>query len=146
MAVGTSAFRGLTHHRPTRVPRIMPVSLAFAEPSTFIVNASGRVTHDETIEALDQILRHPRLTGHCGVLTDAREVSGAPTTQELRSIARALRPLHASGVPALAIVTSSTFVYGIARMFTVLAEASGLHISVFRGLDEAQHWLSDETR
>lgn len=127
------------------VPRTMPLSLAFTEPSTFVVTASGKVTYEETTRILEDILADPRLDKDITVLVDARDVTGVPTTQELRALARELRPLHAAGVPAMAITTSSTFVYGIARMFSVLAEHSGLHVQVFRDLDEARRWLTTET-
>lgn len=119
-------------------PRTMPLSLAFAEPSTFVVNASGEVTYEEVMELFEKILAHPRLGEGSDMLVDAEKVTGVPTTKELRVIARALRPLHVAGVSAMAIVTSSTFVYGIARMFSVLAESSGMRVSAFREMNEAQ--------
>lgn len=129
----------------TPVPRTMPLSLVFAEPSTFVVTASGKVTYEETTRVLDEILADPRLDKNIGILVDARAVTGVPTTQELGALAQELCPLHAAGVPAMAIATSSTFVYGIARMFSVLAEHSGLHVQVFRDLAEARRWLTTET-
>jgi len=123
----------------------MPISLAFTEPCTFVLRSSGSVTLAETMWVLEQIRSHPRLRGHVGILSDARQVNGLPTTKELRVFACALRSLHAGGVEAMAIVTSSTFVYGVARMFSVFAEPSGVNVSAFRDLDEAQRWLLTET-
>jgi hypothetical protein len=129
----------------TPVARTTSLSLAFAEPSTFVVYASGRVTYDEAISVLGELLADPRLGENVGVVVDAREVTGAPATHELRALAWELRALRSAGVPALAIVTSSTFVYGVARMFSVFAERSAVDVQVFREMDEAERWLVAQT-
>jgi hypothetical protein len=142
MALGTSVVGRMTISLSFfPVARTQSLSLAFAEPSTFVVNASGRVTYEETTDVLAQLLADPRLGPNIGILVDAREVTGAPATHELRLVARELRALHAAGVAGLAIVTSSTFVYGVARMFSVFAERSGIDVQVFRTMDEAERWL-----
>ena len=122
----------------------MPLSFAFAEPATFVVHASGKVTYEEIMQARGQILAHPRLGDGSVVLVDAEKVTGVPTTMELRAIARTLRPLRTAGVGALAFATSSSFVYGVTRMFSAFAEDSGMKISAFREMDEAQRWLGAE--
>jgi hypothetical protein len=119
----------------------MPVSLTFTEPSTFSVEASERVTCDEALAAIDELAAHPRLDQCASIIVDARTVSGVPSTPELRAIAWSLRRVHATGASALAIVTDTTFVYGVARMFSVLAEPSGIDVSVFRCMEDARRSL-----
>lgn len=123
----------------------MPVALKFTKPSTFVVRASGSVTFDEVQGVLDQMLAHPRLSDGVRVLTDARKVTGTPSRSELRDIAGNLKPLLARGVSAIAIVTSSVFVYGVARMFSVFAEQVNANVTVFRDMDDARRWLAEQT-
>ena len=76
------------------------------------------------------------------VIVDARNVREVPTTAELRIVARDLAPLRTHGVSRIAVCASSTFIYGIARMFGVFADAIGLQVGAFRRMEEAQDWLS----
>jgi hypothetical protein len=120
----------------------MPVALGFSEPSTFVVHAAGHVTYNEVEAILDQILEHPRLCCGVRVLIDGRLVGGAPSTDELRTIARHLKPLLDRGLGPVAIVASSPFIYGIARMFSVFAEAMRANVAPFRCMNEARGWLA----
>lgn len=123
----------------------MPVSLTFAESTGFTVHAAGKVTYDEVQAAIDELLAHPKLAPGANVLTDARDVTGTPSTAELRLIARQMRQLTDRGVQAFAIATDSTYVYGIARMFSVFAEFAGVSVAAFQDMREAQTWLASQT-
>lgn len=119
----------------------MAVAVEFAAPSEFVVHASGRVTFDEVMRAEADLLAHPALDARARLLVDGREVEAAPTAAELRSIAREMKAVHARGVKHFAIVAGSDFVYGVARMFAVFAQAVSLHVAVFRDIESARRWL-----
>ena len=123
----------------------MPLKLEYIEPFTITVQASGAVTYDEVEEVINVLMTDPHVC--CGVrmFVDGRMVERAPSTAELRAIARDLKPLVDRGLGPIVILTSSPFVYGICRMFSVFAEAMGATVHVFRSGDEAQHWLSEHT-
>lgn len=123
----------------------MPITSAFSEPSTFVARAAGKVTYGEVMAFLDHLRAHPRLADARSVLVDARDVSGAPDTDELREIARALQPLLSYGLARYAVVTGSDFVYGVARMFSVFAELMDINVGAFRDMDEAKAWLVQST-
>lgn len=106
-----------------------------------MVRATGHVTHDECQRALDDILAHPAQEGTRTILVDARGVTGAPRSSELQSLARDMKVFVRRGYGPMAIVTDRTFVYGVARMFAVFAEAFGLHVRAFQSVDEASAWL-----
>ena len=119
----------------------MPVVVGFAPPDQFVVRATGHVTHDECQRALDDILAHPAQEGTRTILIDGRGVVAAPSSSELRSLARDMKVFVRRGYGPIAIVTDRTFVYGVARMFAVFAEAFGLHVRAFKSVDEASAWL-----
>ena len=118
----------------------MPVAVEFEEPSTFRVRTSGAVTFDEVEQVLEEIERHPRL-GDSRILVDAREVRDVPTTPELRSIAIEMGRLVDRGLGPVAIVTETTFVYGVVRMFATFAEAASVRVQPFKCMVEATRWL-----
>lgn len=126
----------------------MPVAVGFAPPDVFVVHATGDVTYVECQRALDDILAHPAGSSADGrkILIDGRGVLSAPSTEELRAFARDLKILIGRGYGPMAIVTDRTFVYGVARMFAVFAEAFGFHVRAFRSVDDASDWLKDAVK
>ena len=123
----------------------MAVVVAFAKPSTILVHAGGEVTYEECQRAFDQMLGNPLLAPGTRMLVDARTVDAAPTTSELRAIARDMKPVVDRGLSYMAIVTDRPFVYGVVRMFAVFAEVFAVQVNAFRTMDEGQRWL-DERR
>ena len=119
----------------------MPVAVGFAKPDVFVVRATGDVTYDECQRAIDEILYHPASDTGRKILVDGRGTTTAPKTTELQAIARDMRLLIARGYGPMAIVTDRSFVYGVARMFAVFAEAFGLQVRAFHSVDEASGWL-----
>jgi hypothetical protein len=123
----------------------MPIDTSFVEPRTFILRATGHVSFAEVQRAFDEILAHSRLSKGVHVLTDARGVTGAPSGDELRDMAMALRPLLERGLGGYAIVTDSSFMYGVARMFAIFAEWMSANVGVFRDMAAAEMWLASQT-
>ena len=120
----------------------MPLALEFDDPATFRVCASGQVTFDEVQEFRARILADPRLCCGTRMLVDGRDVRGAPSALELRTIAADMRPMLEKGLGPIAIVTSSQMVYGVARMFATFAELVNANISPFRDMGDAERWLA----
>ena len=120
----------------------MPVAFTFSAPCEVRVIAEGDVTFAEVAVLLDELIDDPRIEPGTGMLVDSRRVQGAPSTPELRLIARDLGPLRDRGVNRIAVCADSMFVYGIARMFAVFAEMLGIHVAAFRDMDAAKRWLS----
>ncbi len=121
----------------------MPVDFQFGKPEEGLVTvtATGNVTFADIAVLLDELLDDVRITTGTSVLVNAMTVTAVPSTAELRIIARDLKPLRDRGVERIALFTDSTFVYGVARMFGVFAEAVNLKVGAFRQQDDAQRWL-----
>ena len=124
----------------------MPLALTFVEPDLFVVTATGDVAYPEAASTIREIGESDRLQSPSRILVDARAVTGAPTTNELRVLARSLRPIYERGAQGVAIVTTGTFIYGVARMFSMFAEAFDLKVSVFRDFGEATNWLDEQVQ
>jgi len=120
----------------------MPLTLTFQEPDTFLVLASGAVTFEEAQETQAQILADPRISNGSCMLVDCRELKAAPSSSELRQLAGNLVPMLDRGMGAIAIVTSSPMVYGVARMFATFAELVNAHVMPFKCMDDAKDWLN----
>lgn len=121
----------------------MPVAVGFAPPDVFLVRATGNVTYQECQRAIDDVLAHTAGSRSEArrILADARGVTAAPSTPELHKLARDMKLFIARGYGPIAIVTDRAFVYGVARMFAVFAEAFGMHVHAFQSVDEASDWL-----
>lgn len=120
----------------------MPVALSFRAPQTFLIEASGTVTYDEVTHVVETLLSDPRLADGADAITDARKVTGVLSASELRLVAGRAKELRRAGLRANAIVTPDGFVYGVARMFSALAELVGARAGVFKTLDEAEAWIA----
>lgn len=119
----------------------MALSWHFAEPDTFVLVARGRLTLDEVRRVHAEVLADPRMVPGVRILADNREMQGAFSAGELRTIARDMVPFSERGIETIAIVCTSTLHYGVARMFSAFAEPFNLHVGVFRDYGEAEQWL-----
>ena len=123
----------------------MPLAIAFDKPCVLTVRASGHVTFAEVQSLMDELVRDERMSPGIHVFADCRDIQKTLSTKELQAVSRNMRPLLDRGMGPIAIVTSSTFIYGVARMFSFFAEAMGASVHAFRSADEASNWLSAQT-
>jgi hypothetical protein len=123
----------------------MPVAIGFSPPDTFLVHASGDVTYPEVQRSVDDMLAHPGISDVRKLLVDARTVTAAPSSSELRAILGDMKPLRDRNIRTMAIVTDKSFVYGVARMFGVFAETFGMRVRAFRTFEEGEAWLHHGT-
>ena len=122
----------------------MPLAWAATEPRTIMVTCSGDVTFDEVRALQADLAARAPLRDSARMLVDANAVCGAPSSSELRLIALEMKPLLNAGLGPVAIVCGSTFVYGVARMFAILAVAVDANVGAFRDMAEARDWLSEQ--
>ena len=119
----------------------MPIRVSFEEPSRFVLQGTGRITGAESIDAFEQVLHHPRFRSGVTLLAITSDITGVPPTDELREIAASALALKNGGLSALAIVTQPGFTYGVARMFSALADLAGVRVDVFLDVREAREHL-----
>ena len=119
----------------------MPVAIVRSDAHTLLARAWGDVTFSEVQRFVGELSRVTQTTGTVAILADCRGIQSTLSTAELRTVARDLRPYLRAGLPGIALVTDSSFMYGVGRMFAAFAELSDARVSVFRDFDEAQKWL-----
>ena len=96
----------------------MPVEVRFEAPSLFLLQASGPVTADEVLRALD-----------------------TPTTGEVAVLTRRFGMVFARGVRKVALLADAEAVHAVSRMFASFASTVGTEARVFRDELPARQWL-----
>jgi hypothetical protein len=102
----------------------------------------GDVNAKEVSEHFRKLGRDPYKPDRLNVLLDLTEMTSLPETQELRGVNSDLRQIRGTlqfGV--CAIVTDNDALFGMMRMFQVLAEEYFVVTRVFEKIGEAQAWL-----
>jgi hypothetical protein len=105
-----------------------------------LTHADGVVTfHDINahldIEQRDRNLARPELIDARGATTDL-------TAEEIRRLVqRATNMLRVVELGPTAIVTDDDVAFGMARMYSLLAEGAGVVAEVFRDMESATRWL-----
>jgi hypothetical protein len=105
--------------------------------------ARGNITYDEirahlSDQARLQGLAYPELVDATGATTDL-------TSKEVRELVTRTRDLLRHGpLGPTAIVATHDVLYGMARMYEILAGDDGVAVGVFRSVADAERWLSAE--
>lgn len=118
----------------------MPVTINSSE-GVVRVTVSGHVTYAEVATLMAAPGNQGGGADPWPVLVDARAVDHAPSATDLRRIVTELRHL-AHDMGPIGIITDSVYVYGVARMFSVFAQAVPARVEVFRCPEQAVGWLA----
>ena len=102
---------------------------------------SGDLTFHDLRATLGVMVRDPAFRPRFDRLWDLREAHTKLSGDEVRSIATAVRV--GVGGHRIAIVAPSDVAYGLARMYSVLVEESGLIVQPFREMECATTWLQE---
>lgn len=130
----------LTGSPSTPKTETMPLELSKRDDA-LLVTASRTVTYAEVCAVMSQMAGREGRAG-LSVVVDARQVTDVPSTPELRRIVTEMQPLFAEGSGSIAIVASTPFVYGVARMFAVFAQAVSVTVVTFRCMEAMESWLA----
>jgi hypothetical protein len=110
-----------------------------------LASGEGRLTYEEVTE-YSAAVRPLRMVGY-DVLFDAAAVVATLTPEQIRTLAvRAqLEPTPPAPWGVTAIVAKEPAVFGLSRMYAILAESAGQQVGVFYDLAEAEEWLGAQT-
>ncbi len=117
------------------------------DPSTGIVylKTTGESTFAEWREAVLSALHDPDYRKGFNFLSDRSDQANVPDTGFAKSAAALLRELaDLIGDCRWASVASRDALYGMARMFSVLAEGTCVEVAAFRDIGDARRWLAGE--
>ena len=105
-----------------------------------MTHADGIVTFHDINAHLDLEQRNRDLNR--SELIDARGATTDITSDQVRRLVRrAADMLRLGNLGPTAIVTTDDVVYGMARMYSILAEGVGAAAEVFRDMESATSWL-----
>jgi hypothetical protein len=103
----------------------------------------GEVTLEEVMDHFRQLEAEPLLPERLDVLLDLDQSTTVPESDQLLEITRAVERLKARVQwGACAIVASRDALFGMSRVFEVLAEGLFARTRVFRERKDAERWLT----
>jgi len=106
-----------------------------------LTHADGVVTFQDINAHLDLEQRDHNLDRP--ELIDARGATTRLTTEQIRRLVqRAANMLRVADLGPTAIVTNDDVIFGMARMYALLADSVGVAAEVFREVDSASRWLT----
>lgn len=122
----------------------MPVSYVIDPQEKLIrTRCIGNVLVGEVINHFRTLEQDPNCPDCLDVFLDLSKTTSLPFTAEITAVAQEInRVRNKVRFGACAVVASSDALFGMMRMFAVLAGAYFSEIRVFRGTGEAETWLS----
>ncbi len=124
----------------------LPASITYAiDPNKGLIHTRcvGQVTVDLVLNHFRELERDPVCPNRLDVLLDVHEMTSVPESDELRTVGREIARIRQRvGFGACAIVARGDAVFGMMRVFAVLAEQYFRAICVFRAGTEAEQWLT----
>lgn len=105
--------------------------------------ATGTIRADDLHGLIRSLLADPALVPGLRALYDASNAEPDITVLQLAEVAGEVRQLLNRGLGRIAVVAYSQATYRVAKTFTVLAQAIGIDVDVFRELPEAEAWLAE---
>ncbi|HZS44065.1 MAG TPA: STAS/SEC14 domain-containing protein [Blastocatellia bacterium] len=105
---------------------------------------TGHYTLEDYKNGLNEALSDPSFHKGTKLLIDARNSAANFTYAEAEARVRILGSIVGQLDRQIALVVHGTFHYGLARMFSTIAECRGLRIAIFDDVEPARKWLLGE--
>jgi hypothetical protein len=113
------------------------------EHGRIITTCTGHTTLREVMSHFDELQRDPERPARLDVLLDLSGQLSLPDTPQIRAAADRVGHVTDLVFGACAVVATRESLYGMARMFEVLARGHFAAIQTFRDRREAERWLDD---
>ena len=123
----------------------MPITYSIsAEQRRINAIATGTIRADDLHGLIRSLLADAGFVPGLRALYDASNAEPDITVLQLAEVAGQVRQMLNRGLGRIAIVAHSPATYRVAKTFTVLAQAIGIDVDVFRELPEAEAWLAED--
>lgn len=121
----------------------MPISYQIDRTAALIrTRCYGHVTLHEVLGHFRDLRQESALPKRLDVFLDLHEVTSRPTAEEIRIASKEPSALQGTVTfGCCAIVVDRDALFGMARMWGILAEGSFVSVNVFRSTTEAEAWL-----
>ena len=122
----------------------MPLSYRIDRAARLIhVKGSGRMTVSEMETVAAAIVHDPLFEKGLDVMSDMRELTTAPSTDDARHASLVIEQLSAAGLGRIATVAVAASTYGMVQLIGNLATRFGAEAEVFNTPEEALAWLAE---
>jgi len=120
----------------------MPITYEI-DPARRLIRTTcfGNVRLPDVMAHFDALQKDPDRPDRLDVLLDLRDMTTPPEAPQLQAVADRVSLVEGLVFGACAIVTNKESMFGMARMFEVLARAHFAAIRTFRNVAEAEEWL-----
>jgi len=124
----------------------MPVAYTIDQKERLIrTRCIGNVKVDEVINHFRTLEQDPNCPNRLDVFLDLSETTSLPVTAEITAVAQEINRVRTKvHFGACAVVAIGDALFGMMRMFAVLAGAYFSEIRVFRSADDAEAWLATQ--
>jgi len=124
----------------------MPVTYKIDHSRGLIrTKCSGAVTFEEVLDHFQVLQGDPECPACLSVLLDFSELQTTPDSAQLRTVNHAIASIRSRvQFDVCAIVATTDVMFGIGRMFEILAEKQFRVIHVFRSVTDAEAWLTSQ--
>jgi hypothetical protein len=134
--------------------KVLSVPGVWVMPVTYKIDAARELIHttcsrplafSEVMDHFRALQEDPACTGHLDVLLDVSEADTLPVSSQLGPVSAELDAVRAKVQFGLcAIVATRDAMFGMMRMFEVIAGPYFRATCVFRGKHEAEAWLESQ--
>jgi hypothetical protein len=107
-----------------------------------IVTGIGTVSISDIRSVMEQ--QRADGTWHYDLLYDFCGATTTLTGADMQSLANHVGGLQPSARGPVAVATIDLVFYGVARMYSMMTETTGLRFAVFRDRPAAEHWLDEQ--
>ena len=124
----------------------MPVVYTIDREQNLIrTRCAGNLKLPEVLEHFRTLQRDPECPEWLDVFLDLRETTSLPFTLEINSVAQEISKTKSKvHFKICAVVAASEAMFGMMRMFSVVAERYFSAVRVFRSAHEAEEWLASQ--
>ena len=120
----------------------MPITYRIdTERSRIVTTCAGEVTLPEVMAHFERLQKDPEVSPRLNVLLDLTRQASVPTAPQIQAAADRVGLVTNVVFEACAIVVSREAMFGMARMFEVLARGHFAALKTFRNREEAEEWL-----
>jgi hypothetical protein len=123
--------------------RIMPFEYTLSSDKTLLtIRGAGGASMADRHSCVQKILKDSTLPSSCDIVIDVDNVSGAPSSSELREIAYLIDVLHKRFAKRVAILNGRVGHVTTSQVIALLTESAS--VRAFLTVDEMKEWLSTE--
>lgn len=120
----------------------MPITYEIDSTRSLIrTTCFGHVRLPDVIAHFDTLQRDPHRPDRLDVLLDLRDMAVPPQAPQLQAVADRVSLMEGLVFGACAIVANRESMFGMARMFEVLARPYFAELRTFRDVPSAEEWL-----